>query len=42
MWVARHWAKSSDAMRRVFTAVATSVDAVVAPDVTHLHPEAAR
>jgi hypothetical protein len=29
-------------MSRVFTGLATSVDAVVAPDVTHLHHEVAR
>jgi hypothetical protein len=29
-------------MSRVCTALATSVEAVVAPDVTHLHHEVAR
>jgi hypothetical protein len=29
-------------MSRVVTALVTSVDAVVAPDVTHLHHEVAR
>jgi hypothetical protein len=29
-------------MSRVLSALATSVDAVVAPDVTHLHHEMAR
>jgi hypothetical protein len=29
-------------MSRVFTALATSVDAVVAPDLTHPHHEVAR
>jgi hypothetical protein len=29
-------------MSRVFTALATSVDALVVPDVTHLDPEVAR